>query len=174
MTDQTTDQPGAPRRSPPVPNPPRPRTVPARPKSDKPVIPPALLMGMIALILAALSLATFARLTDRPLVGVPHAAPVVAERSIVLDGDRSGSVTVRDPGGAVILADDAPLAGFVSAIWRGLDRKRGIHQVAGNPPVTLTEYANGRLSVSDPETGWSAELGSFGDTNRAAFARLLD
>lgn len=138
------------------------------------MIPTGLLMGMVALVVVALGITTYARLTDRPLVGVPHEAAVTAGRAIILDGSRDGSVTVRDENGAVILEPDAERAGFISVIWRGLDRKRMIHQVAGNPPVKLVEYANGRLSLQDPASGWSAELANFGDMNEAAFARLLD
>ena len=40
-------------------------------------------------------------------------------------------------------------------------------------PVRLIAYANGRLTVLDPETGWSVELGDFGSDNKAAFERLM-
>jgi putative photosynthetic complex assembly protein len=41
-------------------------------------------------------------------------------------------------------------------------------------PVRLVSFANGRLSLEDPETGWSVELYGFGSDNEAAFQRLLD
>jgi putative photosynthetic complex assembly protein len=40
-------------------------------------------------------------------------------------------------------------------------------------PVRIVEYANGRLTVVDDHTGWSAELGAFGSDNKAAFERLM-
>jgi hypothetical protein len=39
--------------------------------------------------------------------------------------------------------------------------------------VTITEWADGALTLKDPSTGRILELGSFGHTNRAAFAQLL-
>lgn len=138
------------------------------------MIPAGLLAGMCALVIVALSLTVYARLTDRPLVGVPHDAEVLQSRAIILDGSKAGDVTVRDAEGNVIVALDADSAGFVSVIWRGMDRKRMLKKIDGNPPVNLVEYANGRLSLQDPASGWSAELASFGDMNEAAFARLLN
>jgi len=137
------------------------------------MIPKALLMAMGGLVVIALALTTFARVTDRPLVGVPHAAGVVAERQLILDGSKAGDVTVRAADGSVIMALGTDEAGFISVIWRGMDRKRMLHGIEGNPPVRLIAYDNGRLSIEDAASGWSAELGSFGDANEASFAALL-
>jgi putative photosynthetic complex assembly protein len=52
-------------------------------------------------------------------------------------------------------------------------RERSLHKVSYNGPVTVTQWANGALTLTDPSTGRVIELGSFGDTNRAAFAQLL-
>ncbi len=142
---------------------------------DRDLIPKGLFYAMIGLVVAALLIVSYARLTDQPLTGVPHAAAITDSRLMVLDGDkRTGSVVVRNPDGSVLLPADAALAGFVSVIWRGMDRNRMLQRVTGNPPVDLVQYANGRLSIVDPATGWSAELASFGGLNKAAFARLLD
>ena len=40
-------------------------------------------------------------------------------------------------------------------------------------PFRLTRWSNGDLTLVDPQTGQSVELGSFGPTNRAAFEALL-
>jgi hypothetical protein len=39
--------------------------------------------------------------------------------------------------------------------------------------VTITQWADGALTLKDASTGRIVELGSFGHTNRAAFAQLL-
>jgi putative photosynthetic complex assembly protein len=59
-------------------------------------------------------------------------------------------------------------------IQNGLATERKKHRVDPLLPVRIVEYANGRLAVEDPETGWSIELYAFGAENRAAFERLLD
>jgi putative photosynthetic complex assembly protein len=138
------------------------------------MIPAGLFYAMIALVVTALGITTFASVTDRPLVGVPQDAEILAQRAIILDGTKAGDVTVRDESGQPVLVLGTDQGGFVSVIWRGMDRKRMLHGIEGNPPVNLVEYANGRLSLQDPASGWSAELASFGALNEAAFTRLLD
>lgn len=143
-------------------------------KRDKEMIPRALLRAMLVLALASLAIVTFAVVTDRPLVGQPKPAEVLAERSLTLDGTRLGAVTVHDADGT-LLADYGPReAGFISVIWRGLDRERLKHGIAGNPPVTIRRLANGRLSLHDPATAWRVELAYFGDANADRFAALID
>lgn len=136
------------------------------------MIPPVIVRAMIGLALAALVLVAWARITDRPVVAVPPAAEAVRERTIYLVGGGAQAVTVLDEDGAV-LADMAH-GGFVTVIQNGLQRTRRVHGIAGNPPVRIVEYANGRLAVHDDATGWSVELGVFGADNRAAFERLMN
>lgn len=143
-------------------------------RRDREMIPTRLLIAMGALALSALALTTYARVTDRPLVGVPHAAPITDSRELILDGNRFGEVIVRDAGGIILMDLNASQAGFISVIWRGLDRKRMLAGTDPLAPVNLVAYENGRLSIQDPVTGWSAELASFGALNEAAFAQLLD
>jgi putative photosynthetic complex assembly protein len=134
-------------------------------------IPKGLLIMMFALAMSALAITTFAVVTGRPTVGRPAEAAVTASRGIVLEGHGAKAVTVRDPSGEIIA--DLSHGGFVAVVQNGLERARMVKGVTGNPPVDLVAYANGRLAVIDPATGWSVELGIFGADNRAAFARLL-
>ncbi|MEO0829556.1 MAG: photosynthetic complex assembly protein PuhC, partial [Pseudomonadota bacterium] len=46
--------------------------------------------------------------------------------------------------------------------------------VSADLPVRLVEHETGRLALYDPETGWDVSLSNFGQSNRAAFAKLLD
>ena len=141
---------------------------------DREMIPPVLLKAMAILALSALAITTYAVLTDRPLVGQPIPSEEIRSRSIILDGDKYGGVVVKTAEGAV-MADLAPdEAGFISVIWRGMNRTRMQHGVAETLPLRLVEFENGRLAIFDDETGWTVELASFGDQNRASFAALLD
>lgn len=63
--------------------------------------------------------------------------------------------------------------GFIRGVMRGLMRERRLHEVARSGPVTVSQWADGALTLEDKTTGRILELGSFGHTNRAAFAQLL-
>ncbi len=139
---------------------------------DREMIPKALLRGMLALVLVSLALTTYAVVTDRPRVGVPAPAAIVSQRAVILDGKNAQAVTVRTPDGAVLL--DLARGGFITVIQNAMATERKRYGVDPLLPVNLVKYANGRFTVEDPETGWSAELYAFGGDNKAAFERLYD
>jgi putative photosynthetic complex assembly protein len=143
----------------------------ARPSDDKDMIPKHLLLAMLALVLASLTVVTFAVVTDRTHVGVPKAADIVTERSIILKGGGAQAVTVLDVDGAVMM--DLPHGGFITVIQNAMERARLTAGVDKMLPLRIVEYANGRLTAVDDYSGWSAELGAFGSDNRAAFERLM-
>jgi putative photosynthetic complex assembly protein len=149
------------------------RETPAFRNRDKEMVPKGLLYGMAALALSALAIASYASLTGAPHAGVPDAgAAVLRERSLILQGHDAQAVTVRAADGALLA--DLPHGGFVTVIQSGLATQRKRHGVDLALPVRLVEYANNRLVLEDPETGWSAELYAFGNDNKAAFERLFD
>jgi putative photosynthetic complex assembly protein len=139
---------------------------------EKEMVPRTLLWAMLALALSALAITTFAVVTDRPPEAQPQAAEVLRDRWIVLEGHDAKAVTVRETDGTVIA--DMAHGGFVTVIQNGLATERKKHGVDPLRPVRIVEYANGRLAVEDPDTGWSVELYAFGGENKAAFERLLD
>lgn len=138
---------------------------------ERDMIPAPLLLAMLALVLATLVVVGFSAATDRPLVGTPKAAAIVAERTIILQGGGAQSVAVLAADGRLIM--DLPHGGFITVIQNGLERARKVAGADQTQPVRIVEYANGRLTVLDDTTGWSAELGAFGSDNRAAFERLM-
>ena len=138
------------------------------------MIPKVLIRAMLALVLTTLALATFARVTDRPLVSTPPVSPVKAEALMILDADAtSGAATVRLPDGAILAELGPQEGGFIAGINRVIVRERTKNRVAQGAPILLQAFENGRMAIIDPETGWSADLMGFGETNAAAFARLL-
>ncbi|MDJ0825355.1 MAG: photosynthetic complex assembly protein PuhC [Rhodobacter sp.] len=139
--------------------------------TDREMIPKVLVRAMFALAMASLVIVSFGVYTDRPHVGVPHEAEVLQSRQIMLEGGGAKAVKVLAADGTVLA--DLAHGGFITVIQNAMAHERGKNRVAGNPPVELVAYANGRLAVHDPETGWSAELGNFGQDNKAAFERLL-
>lgn len=143
----------------------------ARPSADKDMIPKPLLLAMLALVLATLMVVSFAVLSDRDPVGVPKTADIVNERSLILKGGGAQSVTVMALDGTVLM--DLPHGGFITVIQNAMERARLTANVDKLLPLRIVEYANGRLTVLDDYSGWSAELGAFGSDNRAAFERLM-
>lgn len=138
---------------------------------DREMVPRALLWGMLALALSALTLATFSVMTERPHVGVPSSGTVVAEREFILEGRDAQAVVVKDVDGTVLM--DLPHGGFITVIQSAMARARTVARVTGNPPIRIVRYDNGRLVAEDPASGFTAELYAFGDDNKAAFERLL-
>jgi putative photosynthetic complex assembly protein len=134
-----------------------------------------LLRGVAALVLFALVMVTAARIAGVTPAATPDDdQPVVAERMITITGSLDGSARVADETGA-IFADLGPMeAGFISGVHRALERMRMLNKIEGNPPVRLVRFADGRLALRDPSTGWRAELIGFGDDNRDAFLALLE
>lgn len=141
-------------------------------RSDNPeMIPKKLLLAMLALVLATVALVGFAVLSGRDHVGVPKPSAVVSERQIILEGHSAQAVTVYNIDHTMLI--DLPHGGFVTVIQSGLATERRKFGIDPLLPVRLVKYENGRLTIEDSLTGWSAELYAFGSDNEAAFERLL-
>jgi putative photosynthetic complex assembly protein len=134
-----------------------------------------LLRGVAALVLMSLVMVTGARILGITPANTPDdSVPVVKERLIQIMGELDGSAKVADADGVVFL-DLGPMeGGFINGVDRALERVRMQSKVVGNPPVRLVLFADGRLALRDPATGWRAELIGFGDDNRDAFLALLE
>ena len=146
-------------------------TMHSKPAPKPEMIPANLLRAMLALVLASLLLVGYSAVTGREPSGQPSPAAIVAERSIILQGGGAQAVTVLATDGSLLA--DLPHGGFITVIQNGLDRARLKAGIDKMLPVRIVKYANGRLTVLDDYSGWSAELGAFGDDNRAAFERLM-
>ena len=140
-------------------------------RRDKELIPRRLVIALFSLALASVLLAAFAVLTDRPLVGQPKLAPIVSERLLLIEGSQNAIRATDAATGEVVL--DLQNGGFISVVNDGLERARLVARVTENPPVKLTLYETGRLSLNDPATGWSTEISSFGPGNIAVWLNLL-
>jgi putative photosynthetic complex assembly protein len=125
---------------------------------------------MFSLAAVALLLVTFAVLTDRPTVGQPKEGPVWKQQTMTMTGN-GNHVTVVEESGTVLLDGNG---GFISVVIDGLECARLVARVEDNPPVTITQYMNGRLSLHDPASGWQVELSSFGPGNVRTFLTMLN
>ncbi|ETX14988.1 pullulanase [Roseivivax halodurans JCM 10272] len=142
-------------------------------KPSEELVPVPLVRGLVALVVTSLAITSFAVWSDRPLEATPPQSPVVEERILFLSGDLSGAARVMDETGTVIADLSPEEGGFVSGVWRVLERKRTNARVPLDGPIRLVGTENGRVAIHDPSTGWSADLMGFGADNAAAFATLL-
>ena len=134
----------------------------------------ALMRAVCGLLSAVLILVTYATVTDRPKVAVPPAGDIVISRSMIIDAQNSGAVRVFDTDGAMIADLNSGQGGFISSIARTVKRHRTLTNVALDGPVILTFDTLGRLKITDPSSGWAADLMMFGADNWGAFAMLLE
>lgn len=139
---------------------------------DREMIPRALLRAMLALALTSLALVSYARLTDRPLEGVPEMRPVVSERLLAFTRTEEGTVRVVEDGAEVALMTGRS-AGFIDAYQTALARKRMLAGVDPEAPIRIARFASGLVVVIDPETDWRVDPRSFGPSSQAAFEAFL-
>ena len=133
--------------------------------------PRGALLGAAALIGLTIVSAATARLAGLTQPR-PEAAVLVA-RDLRFEDKQDGSIAVHDVGTNTTVETLAPGSnGFIRASLRSLAKRR---QFDGDTSQVfrLTAWADGRLTLDDPVTGRPIELEAFGETNEAAFAKLL-
>ena len=141
---------------------------------DRDMVPKVLVQAMFALMIAAVVLVAYARLTDRPVIGVAPHSDIVAELPITLVGNRSDGVAVLDAQGKQIAHSNDHKAGFIDVIWVTTTRERIVQDTDTQAPLRLVRRENGHVAILDDATGWSIELIGYGQDNVAAFAKLID
>lgn len=137
------------------------------------LIPKAALRGLFGLVFAVFVMVGLARYFEMPPTAMPEEAPIVAQRSIYLSAQMSGQVTVMDEFGTLIAELSAEEGGFISGVARVIERERRMRTVPQDGLVTVIWRENGRLSIYDPSTLWTADLMGFGQDNARAFAQLV-
>lgn len=126
-----------------------------------------------ALVFTTLVLVAMVRVTGVGGLHTPQ-APVVAERMLHFADQPDGSISVRDAlDGRLIDTVEPGTNGFLRGTLRGLARERKREGAGPEIGFHLTARSDGRLLLQDPATGRLVDLGAFGPTNVAAFARLL-
>ena len=140
---------------------------------DREMIPKALLQAMLALALSSLAIAGYARLTDRPLVGVPEMEPVVAERLLSFAHGEDGRIRVSEDGREIATMTGRS-SGFIDAYTAALERRRMLARADPAAPVRIAAFEDGHVVVIDPETGWRVDPKSFGPQSEAVFAAYLE
>jgi putative photosynthetic complex assembly protein len=140
----------------------------------------AMALALVALTLAMV-LAVRVGLAEReavPAVERSRARTVpAATRTLTFADMPDGAVRVADAATGQTIATlhgERDGGGFVRGVMRGMARDRQMRGIGQAPPFTLILWQDGSLSLTDPASGRSVELGAFGPDNRAAFLRFLD
>lgn len=136
-------------------------------------IPRALLRAMAALALVSLLLVSYAVVTDRPHEAQAHQGEPVKSILISIKEAEDGSVIVTDMDGRLLSSSARERSGFIAVVDNALRFERKRSGIAGNPPVTLIRFADGRIGLRDDATGWKIHLTGFGQDNARAWAAVL-
>ena len=102
-----------------------------------------------------------------------RAAAATVERSLRFEDQPDRGVLVSDGATAEKLTVLYGEQGFVRGVLRALSRERHSRGIGSEPPFNLVAHVDGRVTLMDPATGERIDLGSFGPTNIAEFARFL-
>lgn len=128
---------------------------------------------VVGALLVAATAAVVATQMSQP-VEAHVTARVVAMRDLRFGDRADGGVEVRNAADGAVVAVLAPESNnFIRALMRGLVRQRLRENEGPEKPFRLTAWSDGGLTLDDPATGRSVELGAFGPTNAEAFVQLL-
>jgi len=142
--------------------------------SSTPYIPKPALIGAWLVVGFALIAVIGGMQLDVGVVKNPE-APVAVERMLRFEDRDNGALLVFEaPDNELVYTiEPGSNSGFVRGVLRGFARERHRSGVGIEPPFLLSALTDGRLFLEDPETGRKVPLDGFGQTNSAAFARLL-
>ena len=142
--------------------------------TENELVPRFLVRSMFAMVMVCLVMVSLYTWFDGPAQYTAPDSPVIIERTLYLEGNLNGSAKVFDENRALVADYSPEEGGFLSGMWRVLQRERTKARVDLDGPVIVRARENNRLEIFDPSTGWGADLMGFGADNSAAFARLLN
>ncbi|KAB7644859.1 photosynthetic complex assembly protein PuhC [Polymorphobacter fuscus] len=132
-------------------------------------------VGITILVVFSVRLGVLPGRPTAPEQRIEKHVGIVAQRDFVFADRADGALIANDAktGRPALILEPGSNSGFIRGVMRGMMRERMLHDVSRYGAVTITQWADGALTLKDPSTGRILELGSFGHTNRAAFAQLL-
>ena len=142
--------------------------------TERELVPRLFVRAMFGMVMICLIMVSAYRWTGGPVKYTAPQSPVVMEKTLYLEGAMSGAAKVFDDDKTLIAEYTPEDGGFLSGMWRVLQRERTKARVDLDGPVIVRARENNRLEIFDPSTGWGADLMGFGADNSAAFARLLN
>ncbi|WP_439524552.1 photosynthetic complex assembly protein PuhC [Marivita sp.] len=142
--------------------------------TERELVPRLFIRAMFGMVMICLIMVSAYRWMGGPVQYTAPESPVLIERTLFLEGNMSGSAKVFAEDGTLFAEYSTDEGGFISGVWRVLQRERTKARVDLDGPVIVRARENNRLEIFDPSTGWGADLMGFGHDNSAAFARLLN
>ena len=137
-------------------------------------LPAGVLRGAALLVGFSLLAVVAARaLNLRSAVANPAVPVRVMHLSFVDRSDGGVEVDDADHANATIHVVPPGTNGFLRGVLRGLARARRNEHVGAAPPFTLTRWADGQMTLADPQTGPRISVEVFGPTNARPVAQLL-
>ncbi|MEO0387858.1 MAG: photosynthetic complex assembly protein PuhC [Pseudomonadota bacterium] len=137
------------------------------------LVPRGLLYAVSGLVLCSLLIVVFAVATGREPVARPHTAAEVQSRMIEIKARPDGGTVVSAMDGTILFDRPSNDRGFITVVRNALSFERKTHGIAGNPPVYLIRFADGRIGLRDDATGWKINLIGFGQDNARHWNELL-
>jgi putative photosynthetic complex assembly protein len=136
-------------------------------------VPRSVLVAAAIMMLVSIGLAAGARRMQ--LSGPPkNAAPPVESIEVRFADRADGSIAVLEARSGREVSLVPPRSnGFVRGVLRGMFRTRKLESIDRSERFELARHADGRLTLTDPQTGRRIDLNSFGPTNAAVFQNLL-
>lgn len=133
------------------------------------------IVGITLLVVFGVRLGVLPARPTAPEQRVDSHVGIVKTRSFSFADRADGALVASDAatGKVALVLEPGSNSGFIRGVMRGMMRERQLYEVSRYGAVTITQWADGALTLTDPSTGRIIELGSFGHTNRAAFAQLL-
>ena len=133
------------------------------------------LVGITLLVVFGVRSGVLPASPTAPQVRAENHVGIVKSADFVFADRADGALIANDAatGKPALVLEPGSNSGFIRGVMRGMMRERMIHDVSRYGAVTITQWADGALTLKDKSTGRIIELGSFGQTNRAAFAQLL-
>ena len=146
-----------------------------------PTVPKEALIAAAVLLLGVMALTGAVSTGLLPQSANPELSRAAADvapaeqRSLRFVDRADGAVVISDAdSGAVVQVIGFGEGGFARATLRRMAKRRIATGVGPEPAFLLTRWDNGALSLTDPETGASAELYGFGPDHTASFAAMLE
>lgn len=139
---------------------------------------PLMLMGGIVLISLLLTISVRLGFFERSAVPEQTRAEAgmkpVAVQTLRFFDEEDGTVRVENGPRTEVLGRFGPgEGGFIRASVRSLVHQRRIRGHGAEVPFELSEWEDGGLTLYDPVTEQTVEVGFFGQPNRAVFAGML-
>ena len=131
---------------------------------------------LISLSITSTAIARFSRADETPpaLQIEARLSQSLTHRTLTFMTQPDESLIVMDARSGAQVAHIAKQdAGFIYGVMRGLRRSRMIQGAPLDPTVTIAQWADGRMTLSDPQAKTMIDLNAFGADNRAIFARYL-